>query len=199
MENQNNVADLNAAREAKAAAEQPNLTAAEAARIIVMENATSMVGALAATLPFRLQAAESKGGRFHLDFLADGGMKLNADGLGIARAVEDMEPKQLDLMFIMGLFLIQQAESQILDLQIQHLTSQLQQLEADGALKLGKEVSPELVGMLVAMQNQASEVTDGMVAANESAAPAVATSLGINDGGASGASIGSSDSAGGGE
>ena len=59
MENQNNVADLNAARDAKAAAEQPNLTAAEAAQIIVMENATSMVGALAATLPFRLQAAES--------------------------------------------------------------------------------------------------------------------------------------------
>ena len=83
MENQNNVADLNAARDAKAAAEQPNLTAAEAARVIVMENATSLVAALAATLPFRLEAAESKGGRFHLDFLADGGMKLDADGLDV--------------------------------------------------------------------------------------------------------------------
>lgn len=169
MENQNNVADLNAARDAKAAAEQPNLTAAEAARVIVMENATSLVAALAATLPFRLEATESKGGRFHLDFLADGGMKLDADGLGIARAVEGMEPTQLDLMFIMGLFLIQQAESQILDLQIQHLTAQLQKLEAEGALKLGPTVSPELVGMLATMQNQASEVTDGMVAANDAA------------------------------
>ena len=72
-------------------------------------------------------------------------------------------------MFIMGLFLIQQAESQILDLQIQHLTAQLQQLEADGALKLGPTVSPELVGMLATMQNQASEVTDGMMAANDAA------------------------------
>ena len=91
-------------------------------------------------------------------------MELKAEALGIDKINEDMHPSRIDMMFIIGLFLIQQGEAAIRTVQAEHLTEQLEELVKSGALNLGQAVSPELVQMLAATQNQATDVTDQMLA-----------------------------------
>ena len=145
------------------ATEAPNLTPAQAARVIVQAISVSLVKELAETLPYRLSPEDSAGGHFHINFLEDGGMEVNAEDLGIDRINEDLHPSRIDMMFIIGLFLIQEGEAAIRAVQAEHLTEQLEELVKSGALNLGSEVSPELVQMLAATQNQATDVTDQML------------------------------------
>ncbi len=144
--------------------EAPNLTPAQVAQTIVQANSISLVKELAEILPYRLSPEDCAGGHFHINFLEDGGMEVNAEDLGIDKINEDMHPSRIDMMFIIGLFLIQQGEAAIRSVQAEHLTEQLEELVKSGALNLGQEISPELVQMLASTQNQATDVTDQMVA-----------------------------------
>ena len=144
--------------------EAPNLTPAQAAQAIVQANSISLVKELAEILPYRLSPEDCAGGHFHLNFYEDGDMELKAEALGIDKINEDMYPSRIDMMFIIGLFLIQQGEAAIRSVQAEHLTEQLKELVKSGALNLGSEISPELVQMLAATQNQATDVTDQMLA-----------------------------------
>ena len=146
------------------ATEAPNLTPAQVAQTIVQANSVSLVKELAEILPYRLSPEDCAGGHFHINFLEDGGMEVIAEDLGIDKINEDMHPSRIDMMFIIGLFLIQQGEAAIRMVQTEHLTEQLEELVKSGALNLGQEISPELVQMLAATQNQATDVTDQMVA-----------------------------------
>ena len=144
--------------------EAPNLTPAQAAQTIVQANSTSLVKELAEILPYRLSPEDCAGGHFHINFREDGNMEIKAEALGIDKINEDMHPSRIDMMFIIGLFLIQQGEAAIRSVQAEHLTEQLEELVKSGALNLGQAVSPELVQMLAATQNQATDVTDQMLA-----------------------------------
>lgn len=165
MENtQSNVTDLAAAREAKAAADTqaPNLTARQAAEIIIANHTPSMVAHITQATPFRLVPKNSAGGYFNMSF-EEGGMTLEVNKLAVER-VEGMQPDRTDFMILIGIFLIQQAEAALRTLQTDHLAEQLEELEKSGAVKLGPTVSPELVQMLATMQQSSSEVTDKLVA-----------------------------------
>lgn len=144
--------------------EAPNLTPAQAAQTIVQANSTSLVKELAEILPYRLSPEDCAGGHFHINFNEDGNMEIKAEDLGIDKINEDLHPSRIDMMFIIGLFLIQQGEAAIRSVQAEHLTEQLEELVKSGALNLGSEISPELVQMLASTQNQATDVTDQMVA-----------------------------------
>ena len=173
MENtQSNVTDLAAAREAKAAtAQAPNLTAQQAAEIILAAHTPSMVAHIAEAVPFRLAHRNSAGGYFNMTFTEDGGgMTLEVGKLAVENRVEGMQPDRTDFMILIGIFLIQQAEAALRTLQTDHLAKQLEELEKSGAVKLGPTVSPELVQMLATMQQSATEVTDEMVAARDTTA-----------------------------
>ena len=146
------------------ATEAPNLTPAQVAQTIVQANSTSLVKELAEILPYRLSPKDCAGGYFHINFNEDGNMEIKAEALGIDKINEDLHPSRIDMMFIIGLFLIQQGEAAIRTVQTEHLTEQLEELVKSGALNLGSEISPELVQMLAATQNQATDVTDQMVA-----------------------------------
>ena len=145
------------------ATEAPNLTPAQAAQAIVQANSKSLVKELAEILPYRLSPEDCAGGHFHLNFNEDGNMEVKAEELGIDKINEDLHPSRIDMMFIIGLFLIQQGEAAIRTVQTEHLTEQLEELVKSGALNLGQEISPELVQMLAATQNQATDVTDQML------------------------------------
>ena len=148
------------------AAEAPNLTAQQAAEIIISAHSSSMVEHITQAIPFRLVPENSAGGHFNLTFTEEGGMNLDVDKLAIQSRIEDLQPNpnRTDFMILMGTFLIQQAEAALRSVQVDHLASQLQALEKSGALKLGPTVSEELVQMLSTMQQSSSEVTDKMVA-----------------------------------
>ena len=91
-------------------------------------------------------------------------MNLDVDKLAVESRVKDLQPNRTDFMILMGTFLIQQAEAALRTVQVEHLASQLEELEKSGALKLGPTVSAELVQMLSTMQQSNSEVTDKLVA-----------------------------------
>ena len=153
-----------AAAEATDAANAPNLTAQQAAEIIISAHSSSMVAHITQAIPFRLVPKNSAGGHFNLSFTDEGGMNLDVDKLAIESRIEDLQPNRTDFMILMGTFLIQQAEAALRSVQVEHLASQLEELEKSGALKLGPTVSEELVQMLSTMQQSSSEVTDKMVA-----------------------------------
>ena len=144
--------------------EAPNLTPAQVAQTIVQANSISLVKELAEILPYRLSPKDCTGGHFHINFNEDGNMEIKAEELGIDKINEDLHPSRIDMMFIIGLFLIQQGEAAIRTVQAEHLTEQLEELVKSGALNLGSEISPELVQMLASTQNQATDVTDQMLA-----------------------------------
>ena len=150
--------------EATDAANAPNLTAQQAAEIIISAHTSSMVEHITQAIPFRLVPKNSAGGHFNLTFTEEGGMNLDVDKLAVESRVKDLQPNRTDFMILMGTFLIQQAEAALRSVQVDHLASQLQELEKSGALKLGPTVSAELVQMLSTMQQSSSEVTDKMVA-----------------------------------
>ena len=153
-----------AAAEANDAANAPNLTAQQAAEIIISAHSSSMVEHITQAIPFRLVPKNSAGGHFNLTFTEEGGMNLDVDKLAVESRVKDLQPNRTDFMILMGTFLIQQAEAALRSVQVDHLASQLQELEKSGALKLGPTVSAELVQMLSTMQQSSSEVTDKLVA-----------------------------------
>lgn len=153
-----------AAAEATDAANAPNLTAQQAAEIIISAHSSSMVEHITQAIPFRLVPKNSAGGHFNLSFTDEGGMNLDVDKLAIESRIEDLQPNRTDFMILMGTFLIQQAEAALRSVQVDHLASQLEELEKSGALKLGPTVSAELVQMLSTMQQSSSEVTDKMIA-----------------------------------
>ena len=146
------------------ATDAPNLTAQQAAEIIISAHSSSMVAHITQAIPFRLVPKNSAGGHFNLSFTDEGGMNLDVDKLAIESRIEDLQPNRTDFMILMGTFLIQQAEAALRSVQVEHLASQLEDLEKSGALKLGPTVSAELVQMLATMQQSSSEVTDKMVA-----------------------------------
>ena len=150
--------------EATDAANAPNLTAQQAAEIIISAHSSSMVAHITQAIPFRLVPKNSAGGHFNLSFTDEGGMNLDVDKLAIESRIEDLQPNRTDFMILMGTFLIQQAEAALRSVQVDHLASQLEELEKSGALKLGPTVSEELVQMLSTMQQSSSEVTDKMIA-----------------------------------
>lgn len=152
------------AAEATEAADAPNLTAQQAAEIIIAAHTPSMVAHIAEAVPFRLAHRNSAGGYFNMTFTEDGGMNLEVDKLAVESRVEGMQPDRTDFMILMGIFLIQQAEAALRTLQTGHLAKQLEELEKSGAVKLGPTVSEELVQMLTTMQQSSSEVTDKLVA-----------------------------------
>lgn len=152
------------ATEATEAANAPNLTAQQAAEIIIPAHTSSMVKRITQAIPFRLVPKNSAGGHFNLSFTDEGDMNLDVDKLAIECRFEDLQPNRTDFMILMGTFLIQQAEAALRSVQVEHLASQLEELEKSGALKLGPTVSAELVQMLSTMQQSSSEVTDKMVA-----------------------------------
>ena len=152
------------AAEATDAANAPNLTAQQAAEIIISAHTSSMVEHITQAIPFRLVPKNSAGGHFNLTFTEEGGMNLDVDKLAVESRVKDLQPNRTDFMILMGTFLIQQAEAALRSVQVEHLASQLQELEKSGALKLGPTVSAELVQMLSTMQQSSSEVTDKLVA-----------------------------------
>ena len=153
-----------AAAEATDAANAPNLTAQQAAEIIISAHSSSMVAHITQAIPFRLVPKNSAGGHFNLTFTEEGGMNLDVDKLAVESRVKDLQPNRTDFMILMGTFLIQQAEAALRSVQVDHLAAQLEELEKSGALKLGPTVSPELVQMLSTMQQSSSEVTDKLVA-----------------------------------
>ena len=142
----------------------PNLTAQQAAEIIISAHSSSMVAHITQAIPFRLVPKNCAGGHFNLSFIDEGGMSLDVDKLAIESRIEDLQPNRTDFMILMGTFLIQQAEAALRSVQVEHLANQLQELEKSGALKLGPTVSAELVQMLSTMQQSSSEVTDKLVA-----------------------------------
>ena len=150
--------------EAAEATDAPNLTAQQAAEIIISARSSSMVAHVTQAIPFRLVPKNSAGGHFNLSFTNEGGMNLDVDKLAIESRIEDLQPNRTDFMILMGTFLIQQAEAALRSVQVEHLANQLEELEKSGALKLGPTVSEELVQMLATMQQSSSEVTDKMVA-----------------------------------
>lgn len=152
------------AAEAIEGTEAPNLTAQQAAEIIISTHTSSMVEHITQAIPFRLVPKNSAGGHFNLTFTEEGGMNLDVDKLAVESRVKDLQPNRTDFMILMGTFLIQQAEAALRSVQVDHLASQLQELEKSGALKLGPTVSAELVQMLSTMQQSSSEVTDKLVA-----------------------------------
>lgn len=152
------------AAEAIEGTDAPNLTAQQAAEIIISAHSSSMVAHITQAIPFRLVPKNSAGGHFNLSFTDEGGMNLDVDKLAIESRIEDLQPNRTDFMILMGTFLIQQAEAALRSVQVEHLANQLEELEKSGALKLGPTVSEELVQMLATMQQSSSEVTDKMVA-----------------------------------
>ena len=153
--------------DAAEAADAPNLTAQQAAEIIISAHTSSMVEHITQAIPFRLVPKNSAGGHFNLTFTEEGGMNLGVDKLAVESRVKDLQPNRTDFMILMGTFLIQQAEAALRSVQVDHLASQLQELEKSGALKLGPTVSAELVQMLSTMQQSSSEVTDKLVAEHD--------------------------------
>lgn len=174
MENtQSNITDLNAAHEAKAAAEAPNLTASQAAEVIIAAYNPSMVEHIADAVPFRLAPLNCGGGHFNISFPEEGGgMNLEVANLAVESCIDGVKPDRTDFMLVMGMFLIQQAEAVLRGLQVQHLAKQLEELEKSGALKLGPTVSPELIQMLASMQQSATVVTDEVFPQHDAATAA---------------------------
>ena len=174
MENtQSNIIDLNTAREAKAVADAPNLTASQAAEIIIEACTPSMVEHIANAVPFRLAPLNCGGGHFNISFLEEGGgMDLEVANLAMESRSDGVKPDRTDFMLVMGMFLIQQAEAALRGLQVQHLAEQLEELEQSGAVKLGPTVSPELMQMLASMQQSGTEVTDKVIAQHDAATAA---------------------------
>ena len=165
MENTHqNTPEVTDATDATEAAAAPNLTAQQAAEIIISAHTSSMVEHITQAIPFRLVPKNSAGGYFNLTFTEEGGMNLDVDKLAVESRVKDLQPNRTDFMILMGTFLIQQAEAALRSVQVDHLASQLEELEKSGALKLGPTVSAELVQMLSTMQQSSSEVTDKLVA-----------------------------------
>ena len=165
MENTHqNTPEVTDAIEAIEAADAPNLTAQQAAEIIISAHTPSMVEHITQAIPFRLVPKNSAGGYFNLTFTEEGGMNLDVGKLVVENRIEDLQPNHTDFMILMGTFLIQQVEAALRTVQVDHLASQLEELEKSGALKLGPTVSAELVQMLSTMQQSSSEVTDKMVA-----------------------------------
>lgn len=152
------------AAEAIEGTEAPNLTAQQAAEIIISTHTSSMVEHITQAIPFRLVPGNSAGGHFSITFTEEGGMNLAVDKLAVECKVKDLQPNRTDFMILMGTFLIQQAEAALRSVQVDHLAGQLQELEKSGALKLGPTVSAELVQMLSTMQQSSSDVTDKLVA-----------------------------------
>lgn len=168
MENTHqNTSEVTDAIEATEAADAPNLTAQQAAEIIISAHTSSMVEHITQAIPFRLVPKNSAGGHFNLTFTEEGGMNLDVDKLAVESRVKDLQPNRTDFMILMGTFLIQQAEAALRSVQVDHLASQLEELEKSGALKLGPTVSAELVQMLSTMQQSSSEVTDKLVAEHD--------------------------------
>ena len=147
----------------------PNLTAQQAAEIIISAHTSSMVAHIVETIPFRLVPKDSAGGCFNLSFTDEGGMNLSVDKLVIESQIQikNLQLNSTDYMILMGTFLIQQAEAVLRSVQVEHLASQLEELEKSGALKLGPTVSDELMQMLATMHQLSSEVTDKMVAEHD--------------------------------
>ena len=155
------------APEAAESTEAPNLTAQQAAEIIIAANSPSLVNHITNAIPFRLVPQNSAGGHFNLSFTDEGGMNLAVDKLAVECKVKDLQPNRTDFMILMGAFLIQQAEAALRSVQVDHLASQLEELEKSGALKLGPTVSAELVQMLSTMQQSSSDVTDNLIAQHD--------------------------------
>ena len=155
------------AAEAIEGTDAPNLTAQQAAEIIISAHSSSMVEHITQAIPFRLVPKNSAGGHFNLTFTEDGGMNLDVDKLAVESRVKDLQPNRTDFMILMGTFLIQQAEAALRSVQVDHLASQLEELEKSGALKLGPTVSAELVQMLSTMQQSSSDVTDNLIAQHD--------------------------------
>ena len=153
--------------EAAEATDAPNLTAQQAAEIIISAHSSSMVAHITQAIPFRLVPKNSAGGHFNMSFTDEGGMNLDVDKLAVESRIKDLQPNRTDFMILMGTFLIQQAEAALRSVQVEHLANQLEELEKSGALKLGPTVSEELVQMLSTMQQSSSEVTDKMVAEHD--------------------------------
>ena len=145
----------------------PNLTAQQAAEIIISTHTSSMVAHIVETIPFRLVPKNSAGGHFTLSFTDEGGMNIDVNKLVIESQIENLQLNSTDYMILMGTFLIQQAEAVLRSVQVEHLASQLEELEKSGALKLGPTVSDELMQMLATMHQLSSEVTDKMVAEHD--------------------------------
>ena len=153
--------------EATESTEAPNLTAQQAAEIIIAANSPSLVNHITSAIPFRLVPGNSAGGHFGITFTEEGGMNLAVDKLAVECKVKDLQPNRTDFMILMGAFLIQQAEAALRSVQVDHLASQLEELEKSGALKLGPTVSAELVQMLSTMQQSSSDVTDNLIAQHD--------------------------------
>lgn len=149
-------------------ADAPNLTAKQAAEIVIATCNPSMVEHIANSAPFRLAPKDCAGGHFNIGFPEEGGgMNLEVANLAVESRFDGVKPDRTDFMLVMGMFLIQQAEAVLRELQVQHLTKQLEELEQSGAVKLGSTVSPELVQMLANMQQSGTEVTDKMLAQHD--------------------------------
>ena len=155
------------APEAAESTEAPNLTAQQAAEIIIAANSPSLVNHITSAIPFRLVPGNSAGGHFSITFTDEGGMNLDVHKLAVEARIEDLQPNRTDMMILMGTFLIQQAEAALRTVQVDHLASQLKELEKSGALKLGPTVSAELVQMLSTMQQSSSDVTDNLIAQHD--------------------------------
>lgn len=161
---QNNTTELNTAGEANADDQAPNLTAKEAAEIIIAAHTPSMVEDIANAIPFRLAPESCADGHFSITFLPEGGMNVDVDNLAVQSRIEELEPNRTDFMILMGVFLIQQAEAALRGTQVKHLTEQLEELVNSGAVKLGPTVSPELAQMLASIQQAATVTTDQLIA-----------------------------------
>ena len=155
------------ATEATEGTNAPNLTAQQAAKIIIAAHSSSMVEHITQANPFHLVPGNSAGGHFSITFTEEGSMNLAVDKLAVECMVKDLQPNRVDFMILMGAFLIQQAEAALRTVQVDHLASQLEELEKSGALKLGPTVSEELVQMLATMQQSSSEVTDNLIAQHD--------------------------------
>ena len=96
--------------EAAEATDAPNLTAQQAAEIIISAHTSSMVEHITQAIPFRLVPKNSAGGHFNLTFTEEGGMNLDVDKLAIESRVTDLQPNRTAFLRVIGTFQIKKTE-----------------------------------------------------------------------------------------
>lgn len=130
---------------------------------VIPLNATSRAALLAATViasmhrsavqpiidmvPHKFLPQESGGGVATITFEPDG-MRLETKALAFSSPDDIGRANELDVMLLLGCFLVATVENQLLKIQAAHLEKRINEMVAIGMLELTDTPSPELIAML---------------------------------------------------
>lgn len=108
-------------------------------------------------VPHRFLPAESEGGSVTLNFTKEG-MTFDTKALTIASRKEAGKASEIDVMLLVGCYLISTVEGHVLREQAAYVEKRINEMVGMGMLQLTDTPSPELISML---QNMVAEEVGG--------------------------------------